>query len=141
MKLTAASLAVSKGVSTYTPSARAVSKPSRVRMPSRPSQPQVYNNSDDYSTGIYQGFKAQAETVGLEIVSTTTFPDDTIARASSSARNFFFIHPYSFYQNTGLRWAAAGKKQPGSRAEQSSSSPTTTTPPPATPTPRRNTWW
>ena len=37
----------------------------------------IYNNSDDYSTGIYQGFKAQAETVGLEIVSTTTFPDDT----------------------------------------------------------------
>lgn len=37
----------------------------------------IYNNSDDYSTGIYQGFKAEAETVGLEIVSTTTFPDDT----------------------------------------------------------------
>ncbi|MCI8302087.1 MAG: ABC transporter substrate-binding protein [Oscillospiraceae bacterium] len=37
----------------------------------------IYNNSDDYSTGIYQGFKAEAEAVGLEIVSTTTFPDDT----------------------------------------------------------------
>ena len=37
----------------------------------------IYNNSSDYSTGIYQGFKDEAEAVGLEIVSTTTFPDDT----------------------------------------------------------------
>ncbi len=37
----------------------------------------IYNNSDDYSTGIYQGFKEAAEGLGLEIVSTTTFPEDT----------------------------------------------------------------
>lgn len=37
----------------------------------------IYNNSDDYSTGIYQGFKETAESLGLEIVSTTTFPEDT----------------------------------------------------------------
>ncbi len=37
----------------------------------------IYNNADAYSTGIYQTFQAQADTLGLEVVSTTTFTDDT----------------------------------------------------------------
>ena len=37
----------------------------------------IYNNSDVYSTGIYQTFSNKAAEVGLEIVSTTTFTDDT----------------------------------------------------------------
>ena len=37
----------------------------------------IYNNSDVYSTGIYQTFSAKASEVGLEVVSTTTFTDDT----------------------------------------------------------------
>lgn len=37
----------------------------------------IYNNGDAYSTGIYQKFAAEAKKEGLEIVSTTTFPDDT----------------------------------------------------------------
>ena len=37
----------------------------------------IYNNSDAYSTGIYNKFVAEAEAQGLEIVSTTTFTDDT----------------------------------------------------------------
>ena len=37
----------------------------------------IYNNSDAYSTGIYQTFTAKAAEVGLEVVSTTTFTDDT----------------------------------------------------------------
>ena len=37
----------------------------------------IYNNSDPYSTGIYNKFAAEAEAQGLEIVSTTTFTDDT----------------------------------------------------------------
>ena len=37
----------------------------------------IYNNSDAYSTGIYNKFAAEAEVLGLEIVSTTTFTDDT----------------------------------------------------------------
>ena len=37
----------------------------------------IYNNADDYSTGIYQNFKAKSEELGLEIVSETTFTDDT----------------------------------------------------------------
>ena len=37
----------------------------------------IYNNSDVYSTGIYQTFSTKAAGVGLEVVSTTTFTDDT----------------------------------------------------------------
>ena len=37
----------------------------------------IYNNSDVYSTGIYQTFSAKASEIGLEVVSTTTFTDDT----------------------------------------------------------------
>ncbi len=37
----------------------------------------IYNNSDAYSTGIYNKFAAEAEALGLDIVSTTTFTDDT----------------------------------------------------------------
>jgi branched-chain amino acid transport system substrate-binding protein len=37
----------------------------------------IYNNSDVYSTGIYQTFIDKASEVGLEVVSTTTFTDDT----------------------------------------------------------------
>lgn len=36
----------------------------------------IYNNGDNYSTGIYQKFIAEAKELGLEVVSTTTFPDD-----------------------------------------------------------------
>lgn len=37
----------------------------------------IYNNADAYSTGIFQTFKAKADELGLEIVSVTTFTDDT----------------------------------------------------------------
>lgn len=37
----------------------------------------IYNNGDAYSTGIAQGFIAQAKESGLEIVAEQTFPDDT----------------------------------------------------------------
>ena len=37
----------------------------------------IYNNSDAYSTGIYQTFSDKAAEIGLEVVSTTTFTDDT----------------------------------------------------------------
>lgn len=36
----------------------------------------IYNNGDAYSTGIYQKFQAKAKELGLNIVSTTTFPSD-----------------------------------------------------------------
>ena len=37
----------------------------------------IYNNADAYSTGIYQTFVDEAPALGLEIVSTTTFTDET----------------------------------------------------------------
>lgn len=37
----------------------------------------IYNNADTYSTGIYQSFKSKAADLGLEIVSETTFTDDS----------------------------------------------------------------
>ena len=37
----------------------------------------IYNNGDAYSTGIYQTFKSKASELGLEVVSETTFTDDT----------------------------------------------------------------
>lgn len=37
----------------------------------------IYNNADAYSTGIYQAFEAEAAAKGLEIVSVTTFTEDT----------------------------------------------------------------
>ena len=37
----------------------------------------IYNNADAYSTGIAQSFTSTAEEIGLEIVSTTTFTDDS----------------------------------------------------------------
>ncbi len=37
----------------------------------------IYNNADNYSTGIYQTFKQKADELGLAIVSTTTCTDST----------------------------------------------------------------
>ena len=37
----------------------------------------IYNNSDAYSTGIYTKFTAEAKQLGLNVVSVTTFTDDT----------------------------------------------------------------
>lgn len=37
----------------------------------------LYNNSDAYSTGIATAFAAEAQAKGLNVVSNTTFPDDT----------------------------------------------------------------
>ena len=37
----------------------------------------IYKNDDAYSTGIFEKFKAEAEAQGLEVVSVTTFTEDT----------------------------------------------------------------
>ena len=37
----------------------------------------IYNNADTYSTGIYQTFESKAAELGLNIVSVTTFTNDT----------------------------------------------------------------
>ena len=43
----------------------------------------IYNNSDAYSTGIYQKFDAEAKELGLNVVSTQTFTDDSANDFSS----------------------------------------------------------
>ena len=43
----------------------------------------IYNNSDAYSTGIYQKFVSEAEKLGLNVVSTQTFTDDSANDFSS----------------------------------------------------------
>lgn len=37
----------------------------------------IYNNGDAYSTGIATAFAAEAKAKGMQVVSTTTFPDDS----------------------------------------------------------------
>ncbi len=61
----------------------------------------IYNNSDAYSTGIYNKFAAEAETLGLEIVSATTFTDDTandfsvqLGEAKSAGADLIFLPIY-----------------------------------------------
>ena len=61
----------------------------------------IYNNSDAYSTGIYEAFKAEAAKLGLEIVSETTFTDDTandfsvqLADAKNKGADLIFIPIY-----------------------------------------------
>ena len=43
----------------------------------------IYANSDPYSTGIYNSFKAETEAKGGEIVAAETYPDDTNADYSA----------------------------------------------------------
>lgn len=43
----------------------------------------IYNNSDPYSTGIYNSFKSETESKGGEIVAAETYPDDTNADYSA----------------------------------------------------------
>ena len=60
----------------------------------------IYNNADAYSTGIYQTFKVKAEELGLEIVSTTTFTDETtdfsvqVADAKAKGADLVFLPIY-----------------------------------------------
>lgn len=61
----------------------------------------IYNNGDAYSTGIYQKFVSEAEAQGLEIVSTTTFTDDSqtdfsvqIADAQDAGADLVFLPIY-----------------------------------------------
>ena len=60
----------------------------------------IYNNADAYSTGIYQTFKDKAGEIGLEIVSETTFTDDTtdfsvqVADAQSNGAELVFLPIY-----------------------------------------------
>jgi branched-chain amino acid transport system substrate-binding protein len=60
----------------------------------------IYNNADAYSTGIYQTFVQKAGELGLEIVSTTTFTDETtdfsvqVADAKDKGADLVFLPIY-----------------------------------------------
>ncbi len=60
----------------------------------------IYQNDNDYSAGIYNTFKAKAEELGLEIVSTTTFIEKAndfsvqIAEAKNSGADLVFLPIY-----------------------------------------------
>jgi branched-chain amino acid transport system substrate-binding protein len=60
----------------------------------------IYNNADAYSTGIYNTFKDKAKEVGLNIVSTTTFTEDTtdfsvqVADAKNNGAELVFLPIY-----------------------------------------------
>ncbi len=60
----------------------------------------IYNNADAYSTGIYLTFVQKAAELGLEIVSTQTFTDDTtdyssqIADAQNKGADLVFLPIY-----------------------------------------------
>ena len=47
----------------------------------------IYNNSDPYSTGIYNAFKKELESKGMKIVAAETYPDDTNADFSAQLTN------------------------------------------------------
>ena len=45
----------------------------------------IYNNSDTYSTGIYQSFMSEASELGLEVVSEQAFTNDSATYAAAEA--------------------------------------------------------
>lgn len=67
----------------------------------------IYRNDDVYSSGIYEKFKAQAESNGLEIVSATTFTDASsndfsvqLGEAKNAGADLLFLPIY--YQPASL---------------------------------------
>lgn len=61
----------------------------------------IYNNSDAYSTGIYQTFQTKADELGMDIVSVTTFTDDTandfsvqLTEAQNAGADLIFLPIY-----------------------------------------------
>ncbi len=67
----------------------------------------IYKNDDVYSTGIYNSFAAKAAELGLEVVSTTTFTEDTqtdfsvqISDAKQNGAELLFLPMY--YQPASL---------------------------------------
>ncbi len=67
----------------------------------------IYKNDDNYSTGIYNSFIAKAAELGLNIVSTTTFTEDTktdfsvqVAAAKDAGADLVFLPMY--YESAAL---------------------------------------
>lgn len=74
----------------------------------------IYNNSDAYSTGIYQKFQEAADSLGLEVVSVTTFTDDTandfsvqLSEAQNANADLIFLPIYYTPASLILQQAAS----------------------------------
>lgn len=74
----------------------------------------IYNSSDTYSSGIYQRFVEEAETVGLEVVTAEAFTADSktdfsvqLQKAKDSGAELVFLPIY--YQEASLILAQADK--------------------------------
>ncbi len=78
----------------------------------------IYNNADVYSTGIYETFVAEAANKGLEIVSETTFTDETtdftvqVADAQNAGAEIVFLPMYYTPASLILKVAAAKDYKP-----------------------------
>lgn len=76
----------------------------------------IYNNSDAYSTGIYQKFQTEADKLGLNIVCVKTFTDDSandftaqLNEIKAAGANLVFLPIY--YTPASLILAQANKMQ------------------------------
>ncbi|MBR6028474.1 MAG: ABC transporter substrate-binding protein [Clostridia bacterium] len=78
----------------------------------------IYNNADAYSTGIYNTFNEKAAELGMEIVSVTTFTDDTVdfsvqvADAQNKGADLVFLPIYYTPASMILQTANANEYKP-----------------------------
>lgn len=79
----------------------------------------IYNNSDAYSTGIYQKFQTEADTLGLNIVCVKTFTDDSandfnsqLSEIKSSGADLVFLPIYYTPASLILKQAKAMQYEP-----------------------------
>ncbi len=79
----------------------------------------IYNNSDAYSTGIYQKFDAEAKKLGLDIVCVKTFTDDSandfnsqLTEIKNSGADLVFLPIYYTPASLILKQANAMKYEP-----------------------------
>ncbi len=79
----------------------------------------IYNNADAYSTGIFNNFQAKAEELGLNIVSESTFTDDSandftvqLNAAKSEGADLIFLPVYYTPASIILQQADAMGYQP-----------------------------
>ncbi|MBQ6594776.1 MAG: ABC transporter substrate-binding protein [Clostridia bacterium] len=78
----------------------------------------IYNNADDYSTGIYLTFEEEAAELGLEIVSVTTFTDETtdftvqVTEAKENGAELVFLPIYYTPASMILQQAASMEYSP-----------------------------
>ena len=73
----------------------------------------IYNNADAYSTGIYQTFETKAAELGLELVSVSTFTDETtdfsvqVTEAKEAGAELVFLPIYYTPASMILQQAAS----------------------------------